>query len=183
MTAVYTPTALLTERLWPALLRFGARVLEYAILAEADARVELASRRRRAHGARRASVAGALGGLSDVLRGSRDAVRAPGEDQTPLQVAVRLVARSCGVSANVGGRAAEPTLPAGASESAAVVERLARRNGMRMRRIMLAPGWWKRDGPSFVGFAAADDRPLGVVSDRRGGYRAVDPASATRGRS
>ena len=182
MTAVYTPTALLNGRLWPGLLRFGTRVLAYAILAEAEARTELASRRRRAYGARRASVTGALGSLSDVLRVSPGAGRAVEEDRTPLQAAVSLVARSCDVCADVGERPEEQDPAAGAAEAAAVVERLARRNGIRTRRISLAPAWWKRDGPSFVGFADPEQRPLAVLSNRRGGYRAVDPASGSEGR-
>ena len=177
VTAVYTPTALLTGRLWPAFLRFGTRVLEYAILAEATAGIELESRRRRAHGARRASVARALGGLSEVLA-PHHAERAVQEDRTPLQAVVDVVARSCGVS-GVQDRPEEGDPAVGASEAAAVVERLARRKGIRTRRIRLAPGWWRRDGPSFVGFAASDDRPLGVLSNRRGGYRAVDPESGS----
>ena len=179
VTAVYTPTALLTGSLWPALLCFGARVLEYAILAEAEAEVELASHRRRAQGARRASVTRALGGLSEVLGVRRGARRDVQEDRTPLQAAAGLVARSCGVSADFREPPEERDPPVGASEAAAVVERLARRNGIRTRRITLAPGWWRRDGPSFVGFAESDDRPLGVLSNRRGGYRAVDPASGS----
>ena len=177
VTAVYTPAALLTGRLWPAFLRFGVRVLEYAILAEAEAGLELESRRRRAHGARRASVARALGGLSEVLA-PRRAGRAARDDRTPLQAAVDLVARSCGAP-GVRERPGERDPAAGASEAGVVVERLARRRGIRTRRIRLAAGWWRRDGPAFVGFAASDERPLGVLPNRRGGYRAVDPESGS----
>ena len=179
VTAVYTPTALLTKRLWPAFRRFGARVLEHAMLAEAEGAIELESRRRRAHGARRAAVARALGGLGEVLGASHGAGDAKRQDRTSLEAAVRLVARSCGVSADDRERTGEPEVPADASEAAAVVERLARRAGIRTRRIVLAPGWWKRDGPSFVGFTQPDERPIGILSNRRGGYRAVDPEAGT----
>ena len=177
VSAVYTPTALVNGRLWPAFGRFGAWILEYAILAEAEAGVALESHRRRAAGARRTAVAGALGALGEVLGFSKAAAGAAPADSSPLLAAVRLVARSCGVSAAVRERPEERT-PAGAlSEPAAVVERLARRAGIRTRRLALGPGWWKRDGPSFVGFGAADRRPVGVLSSGRGGYRAVDPES------
>ena len=177
VTTVYTPTALLTERLWPAFLRFGARILGYAILAEAEAEVEMQSRRRRARGARRASVTRTLEGLGEVLGVSYGEGRAGQAGQTPLLAAVRLVAQSCGVSAEVRERSEEQSTPVGASEVAAVAESLARRAGIRTRRITLVPGWWRRDGPSFVGFTESDERPLGVLSNRRGGYRAVDPES------
>ena len=174
VTAVYTPTALLTERLWPAFLRFGTRILGYAILAEAEATVELQSRRRRAHGARQASVTRTLEGLGEVLDVSHSAGRARQADQTALLEAVRLVAHSCGVSAEVGQRTEEQHIPVGASEVAAAVESLARRAGIRTRRITLAPGWWRRDGPPFVGFTKSDQRPLAVLSTRPGRYRVVD---------
>ena len=179
VTAVYTPTALLTERLWPALLRFGTRILEHAILAEAQGEAEIETRRRRAHGARRASLTRALGGLGEVLGASHGPEHASLEERTSLQAAVQLVARSCGVSAEIRERAAEQEIPADASEATAVAERLVRRAGMRTRRLELAPGWWKRDGPSFLGFSEADGRPIAVLSIRRGGYRVVDPEAGT----
>lgn len=58
------------------------------------------------------------------------------------------------------------------------IETLARRSGIRTRWIALPPGWWRRDGPSFVGFTAGEagqEKPLGLLSDHRGAYRAVDP--------
>ena len=65
--------------------------------------------------------------------------------------------------------------PVGAEEAADTIEALARRSGMRSRRITLAPGWWKRDGPSFVGFTTPGDKPLAVIANGRGRYRAADP--------
>ena len=175
VTAVYTPTALLTKRLWPAFRRFGNRVLEYAILAEAETEIELESRRRRVHDAKRASVTRALGGLGEVLGVSYGVAGAGLENQAPLQAAVRLVAGACGVSVDVQDRPENQSTSAGAAETATIAEGLARRAGVRTRRIVLTPGWWRRDGPSLVGFAKADDKPLGLLSNRRGGYRAVDP--------
>ena len=179
VTTVYTPTALLAERLWPAFLRFGTRVLEYAILVEAEAEIERELRGRNARAARRASVTRALGGLGEVLGLPHGAGYAGLGEQTPLQAAVRLVARSCGVSVEPGERPEEQRTQAGPPDAAEGAERLVRRAGMRTRRITLAPGWWRRDGPSFVGFTQLDERPLGVLAKRSGGYRAFDPESGT----
>ena len=175
VTAVYTPTALLTGRLWPAFLRFGTRVLEYAILVESDAEAELESRRRRAHGAKRASVTQALGGLGDVLGLPRGGLRGGFDNQTPLQAAVGLVARACGVATDIRERPGEAEAVDRPREVAEAVEALVRRAGIRTRRIALGPGWWRRDGPPFVGFSEPDRRPLGVLANPRGGYRVVDP--------
>jgi len=179
VSAVYTPTALVADRLWPAFLRFGTRVLEYAILAEAEDDIESQSRRRRAHGARRASVKRALGDLGDVLGAARGTGPSGLEERTPLQAAVSLVAEACGVAVDARERQDERSAPAGASDALAVAERLARRAGIRTRRITLGRRWWRRDGPSFVGFTAAEEKPLAVLAKQRGGYRAIDPRSGT----
>ena len=175
VTAMYTPTALLTGRLWPALLRFGTRVLEYAVRAESEAEAELESRRRRAHGAKRAAVTQALGGLGEVLGGPHGGLRAGLDDQTPLQAALRQVARACGVVADLRARPGRTSAADEPEEPAEAVEALARATGIRTRRIALGTGWWRRDGPSFVGFSEPGRKPLGVLANQRGGYRAVDP--------
>ena len=173
VSAVYTPTALLNKRLWPGFDRFAARVLQFAILTEAEAVRTSHARRRNAREARHASVSGALRGFGTVL-GARGPVGESGAvTRTPLQAAAGLVAEACGAQLrNSGG---DGDVVRGPIEA---LEALARRSGIRTRLIALAPGWWRRDGPSFVGFMNADDtshRPLAVISNHRGGYRAVDP--------
>ena len=173
VSAVYTPTALVEQRLWPALDRFATRVLELAILTEVEAARTSRARRRGAREARQASVSGAFRGFGAVL-GAPGRPGHPGAGSTtPLQAAAGLVAEACGVSLEVS--AAEGDAVRGPVEA---VEALARRSGIRTRWITLAPGWWRRDGPSFVGFTTGDDapgRPLAVISDHRGACRAVDP--------
>ena len=176
VSAMYTPAALLTERLWPAFLCFGTRVLEFAILAEAEAAVALETRRRLAHESRRASVAVALRGLGAVLDGSREGPR-PAIGQTPLQAAASLVAEACGASLQTPQSPEEARAPAGLSEATEMLAALARQSGIRTRQIMLTPGWWRRDGPSFVGFTADGGRPIAILAKRRGGYRGMNPES------
>ena len=208
LTAVYTPTALLTDRLWPAFDRFGTLVLKLAAAADARDAEALAERRRAARLARQVSAAGALRALRRVLRSKEaDAVRIA--DEPPLRQAARLVAESIGVTLEPGGReAADP-------ERSLVA--LAGRSRMHLRWVTLRAGWWKEAGPSMVGFArgdAGDDcggerdggdgsgargerdgdgdgtrdadrdgpldggrKPLALLSEDRGAYRAVDPAT------
>ena len=179
VSAVYTPTALLTERLWPAFVRFSTRMLEFAILAEAEAAVALETRRRDVDAARRSSVAGALGALGEVLDLSDDGGLREAAGRTPLEAAVNVVAASCGATRLDGASARHDSIPDGAPDAFGRIEALARRSGVRTRPITLAPGWWKRDGPSFVGFTAENENPLGVVANGRGGYRALDPESGS----
>ena len=176
VAAVYTPTALLTGQLWPALGRFASRILERAILADAEAAASLASRRRDANEAMRVSVSGSLGVLGSVLRGARSDRGGGPTGGSALQAAAGLVAESVGATlARQPDGAAAAREPVGAEEAADTIEAFARRSGMRSRRITLAPGWWKRDGPSFVGFTTPGDKPLAVIPNGRGRYRAANP--------
>ena len=176
VSAFYTPTALLTKRLWPGFDRFGACVLEFAILTEAEESEAFEMRRRSTHRARRVSISGALRGFEGILGATSVDGHAVSTGRTPLQMVARLVARSCGASLEIPDRLDDARSPTGAVES------LARRSGIRTRWITLTPGWWKRDGPSFVSFTEKGDgknKPLGLLSDNRGTYRAVDPETRT----
>ena len=176
VTGVHTPTALLTEQLWPALLRFASRILERAILAEAEAAAALASRRRDSNEALRVSVSGSLGVLGDVLGGARSGGGLGSTGGAALTTAVRLVAESGGATLAVQPSCAAATgVPDAPGEPAGAIEVLARRSGISTRRITLARRWWKRDGPSFVGFTTPGAKPLAVITNNRGGYRAADP--------
>ena len=172
VSAVYSPTALLRGRLLPALDRFAQIVLAFALHAEVEAAEASHARRRDAQNARRESVSQALRGFSEVMGAAGRGAGTGSAARTPLQAAATLVAASYGA-----------TLEASASwrderTAAEAIQALARGSGISTRFITLAPTWWRRDGPSFVGFTAASDRqqkPLAILSDGRGGYRAVDP--------
>ena len=170
VTAVYTPTALLTGRLWPALDRFGTLVLRAAIAADAREADALSERRRDATRARRASSAAALRALRRVLRPKEES-RPRVAEHRPLHEAARLVAESAGVALEPGGQ--ESTDPE------RTLERLAGRARIHVRWVTLDAGWWRKAGPSMVGFTTGADggpRPLALLSDDRGAYRAVDPS-------
>ena len=176
VSAMYTPAALRMERLWPAFLCFGTRVLDFAIQAEAEAAADLETRRHQVHEARRASVSAALDGLGAVLAGPGDGPR-PASGQTPLQAAAGLVAQACGASLRTPQRPEETRSPAALSEATERLAALARQSGILTRQVRLPPGWWRRDGPSFVGFTADGAGPLAILARPRGGYRAIDPQS------
>ena len=175
VSAIYTPAALVIEQLWSGFDRFGARIIEFAILAEAEAAEAIQTRRRDAHEARRASVAEALSSFSRILGATGeggDGTPTDASGRTPLQVAMKLVAESCGASLE------NPALSEDTASPTEELKTLARRSGIRTRRIRLMPGWWRQDGPSLVGFMTGEDgqeKPLGILSDNRGTYLAVDP--------
>ena len=137
--------------------------------------VRVRSRRRRVHGVRRASVTRTLGRLGKVLGVSYGAAGAGLDNQPPLQAAVGLVAKAYPVSVDTQARPEDHSVPAGAADTATIAEGLARRAGVRTRRIVLEPRLVEVPGSVLRRLARADERPLGLLSNRRGGYRAVDP--------
>ncbi len=187
VTAMYTPAALLSGRLWPALDSFGTLVLRLAAAADkADASSD-SERRIAATRARQASAAGAFDALGAVLRPKQPAEPGAAERPSPVDAA-RLVAESLGVALDADGARA-------AADSAGTLRALAGRGRMHMRFVTLGDAWWKRAGTSMVGFrdrrADGGDRSqsrigeeaqIALLSDDAGSYQAVDPASgaATR---
>ena len=204
VSAVLTPTAAVTGQVWPALDRFGAMVLRYASLTREEDVRRVREHHRAARRVRRATEAATLRELRSVLGAASAREAATGADaRTPLEAAVGIVAGSIGATVEIPRRTEveDDDLPR-------AVKALVRRSGIRTRRIELAPGWWRRDGPSFVatttggagtsGGGAAEygggavkydgvtergagggpdraPRVLAVLSNGRGGYRAVDP--------
>ena len=187
VSAVLTPTAALTERVWPALDRFGEMVLRYASLTREEDVRRAGERHRAARHARRATEAATVQELRSVLGAARGReAAADAGARTPLEAAVSIVAGSIGAAVELPRRTEVED-----DELPRAVEALVRRSGIRTRRVELAPGWQRRDGASFVaatiggaatGGGAAPDggqdhapRVLAVLSNGRGGYRAVDP--------
>ena len=197
VSAVLTPTAAITERVWPALDRFGEMVLRYASRTREEDVRRTGERHQASRRARRAVAAATVRELRSVLGAARDREAAADADaRTPLEAAVSIVAGSVGAAVDFPRRmeVEDDDLPR-------AVEAVVRRSGIRTRRIELAPGWHRRDGSSFVaaaiggaaaGGGAADGggaergaapdgepdhapRVLAVLSNGRGGYRAVDP--------
>ena len=172
VSAFHTPTAAVTGRLWPAFDRFSALVLEYTALAEDEKFRTHGETHRRLQQSRRATAEKLFGDLGGVLGAARDHEVAASTARTPLQTAVSIVAKSSvGIALDIPRNMEEPADPKEA------VEALARVSGIRSRGITLVSDWWRRDGPSLVALAGEEKRPLALLSDGRGAYRAVDPAT------
>ena len=173
VSAVHTPGAMATGRLWPAFDRFSARILEFSALVFGETAETLEQRRWNVYAAQRATVGQALRGLAMVLRaGSRGETASLPPDLTPLQAA----------ASQVLAHQSERSMPAPDVEERREPNQipigLGRISGLYMRKIALSRRWWRRDGPSFVGFTL-DMRPLALLATGRGSYRAVDPDRGT----
>ena len=182
VSAAYTPTALVRERLWPAFDRFGEHVLEFARLTEREAAESLAARRRDRREAQRGSVARALRGLGRILRRGEEQEGTRLSGHTRVRKVLELVADSIGAPLDPPRSMEESA----AGTSLEMIELWTRRARIQSRWVKLSRKWWRRAGPSMIGFRldaegdADAERPLALLSDDRGGYRAVDPETGTR---
>lgn len=91
-----------------------------------------------------------------------------------LAAAFRAVAESSAVTL-----ASTPPPEVDATEALPIerqVADLAAWAGVRMRRIRLEPGWWRRGGQSILGFRREDGGPVALIAGTgwRGGYRVWD---------
>ncbi|MCY4025767.1 MAG: ABC transporter transmembrane domain-containing protein [Acidobacteria bacterium] len=171
VSAVHTPRALLSGSLWPALDRFATLVLLYSVTVRREESEAIRERHRGIREAHRSANRSVRHDLAAVLGTATEGGPADPGGRAPAEAVLRLVADSVGVATPLR-RAAEKT-----ADPLEAYLALARGSAARARRITLAPGWWRRDGPSFAGVTDGDERPIAVLSDGRGRYRAVDPAA------
>ena len=169
VTAVHTPAAILSGRLWSAMDRYNLQVLRCAqhyLKADRNERSSQDSQKERDAVRLRGAM---FRELTSPLSGVR-ADREPAHGhRSPLHAAAAIVAAAAGV-ALVDAPAADDRNPLDA------VDAVVAPSGIRTRRIRLSPGWERRDGPSFVGMVAGkESRPVAVINDGGGAYRVVDP--------
>jgi len=60
------------------------------------------------------------------------------------------------------------------------VAMLARRAGFGLRHVLLRESWWRRENGPLIGQWAEDQRPVALLPDRHGRYRAVDDQDTRR---
>ena len=172
VSSVYTPTLLVKDELWPAFDRFSARVLEYAYHAILEATAAHGERYQRATQARRATRAGALRHLDQVLS-PETLLEVEEHSVTPMRSVVRLVAAAQRIELEL------PTADHESAEHDAALDTLLSATGARARRITLEKGWHRRDGPPLIGRTVEGGHPLALIPDGQGAYRALDPESGS----
>ena len=173
VTALQTPAVVVAERLWPSLDRFSALILEYAAIAERrkiDTYSDYYQTLLRSRETTTTKMFGTLGQVLGVAQDQEQKIAAS-SGETPLRTAVSIVAEAAGVTLEIARNVKEPADPEEA------VETLVRPSGIRSRRITLTADWWRRDGPSLIALAGEEKRPIALLSDGRGSYRAVDPTA------
>lgn len=169
VTAIMTPAAFFNGSLWQALERFSSIALEHAIV-RTDMQARAAADRHSAvHRSRLASATRMFRRLGAVLDSSRGPRTQPPAAATPLQTVLALVIEALGVPFE------PPRVPQNETDAIEAISTLARRSGVRVRRIIFDEDWWKRDGLPLVGVSTEGRRLLALLPNDRGGYQAVDP--------
>lgn len=168
-----TASVLRAREWWPALAAFQRLVLqalERSLRQQAAAawdrllvRADTDRRMQRSAASRLASV------LDDT--GVRPVAAQPTED--PTLAACQVVGRFLGIDVRPPERLEE-----GVTHT--VLEQISRTSRIRMRRVTLTAGWWRRDGGPLLGFR--DGRPVALLPKGPRAYELVDPSAETRTR-
>ena len=171
VSAVHSPSAILTGRLWPALDWYHVQLLRCARHYRAQRREESLSRlsRNQDHTIqlRGAMLRELTSPMNDTPAGSEPA----GGNRSPLHAAAATVAAAAGVTLVDAPAAAD-------GDPLVAVSAVVAPSGIRTRQIRLSPGWERRDGPSFLGVIPGNEKqPVAVVNSGSGAYRMVDPVS------
>ena len=172
VSALHTPGVIQTKLLWRSLDRFMESLLvisERVWSFQLDRQKLRFDRHRKAKAGTRNNM---YRTLLEVLKGpSRLPPRGAADE--PLRVAVETVARTEGVQPPLNFAKS----PVRSIDIRHAVAQLIQPSGLRLRPIQLEPGWERKDGPSFLGFDAEDNRrPVAVINDR-GRYRCFDPST------
>ena len=172
VSAVHTPGAIITGRLWTALDRYNTQILRCASHYWRQTREQNLNRlfQNRRQGIRLQEAM--LRELTSLLSDTPGSETARGH-RSPLQAAAAIVADSAGVRLDASPAVVDDVGPLEA------VDAVVAPSGIRTRRIQLSPGWERRDGPSFLGVVSHEEgpRPVAVVNSGRGAYRMIDPVS------
>ncbi|MEM9218221.1 MAG: NHLP bacteriocin export ABC transporter permease/ATPase subunit [Cyanobacteria bacterium P01_F01_bin.150] len=108
----------------------------------------------------------AIRSLASVLNPNQDAFL---QCETPLLIAAGAVGKALGVT----------ICPPGESENPAYVkeplEAIARASRLRLRRILLRPGWWQRDSGPILAYTCDDHRPVALLPIPGHKYEILDP--------
>jgi NHLM bacteriocin system ABC transporter ATP-binding protein len=184
LTVVDTDTWLRRDPDWSSLEAFHDAVLQCVIWnTDESVRAERARLRQKSAIERRA-MQQAVARLASVLAPTAEAelARRGGmrhERAEPLVEACRLVVTPLGISP---GSAAVDSVSL--IRSADAVQEIARAWRIRMRKVVLREGWWRRDHGPILGFvdgpSADQRRPVALLPVAPHRYELVDPAEGTR---
>ena len=177
VSAVHTPSAVVSEKLWTGLDRYHVQVLRCAERAWMAHRREEGVRHAGSQSHKTRLREGLVRDLSGILSDVRPPAEAVHGYRSGVHAAAAIVAEAVGVTLVDTPAALGDDNPLDAAASVVAP------SGVRTRQIELSPGWERRDGPSFLGVVPGDEpRPVAVVNRGGGAFEMIDPVSGETAR-
>jgi hypothetical protein len=97
------------------------------------------------------------------------------EESTELLMAAGAVGRALGVKINA------PSQSEDTNRIKEPIEAIARASRLRMRRVILTPGWWKQDSGALIAYVNDDNkRPVALLPAPGNKYEVFDPSVRKR---
>ena len=97
------------------------------------------------------------------------------EESTELLMAAGAVGRTLGVQINA------PSQSEDTNRIKEPIEAIARASRLRMRRVILTPGWWKQDSGALIAYVNDDNkRPVALLPAPGNKYEVFDPSVRKR---
>jgi NHLM bacteriocin system ABC transporter ATP-binding protein len=176
LTAVPTAAVLDAAALAPGLERFHQAVLAC-----------VAINTRQASAAERERLLRKDAADQQLLRSTLSRLAAVAQAETTFDTTVAagpaldLVLLACQVLGKRLGIDFQPA-PAGSArrKRSDPVSAIARASRVRVRRVLLAGDWWRRDNGPLLAFRAGDDSPLALLPTSPSSYETVDPLTRRR---
>ena len=96
------------------------------------------------------------------------------EEDSELLVAAGAVGRALGITIRPPARSED------FNRLKEPIEAIARASRIRMRRVILTPGWWKKDAGPLLGYVGEEKRPVALLPVVAGKYEILDPKKSQR---
>ncbi|MBP2297352.1 NHLP bacteriocin export ABC transporter permease/ATPase subunit [Azospirillum picis] len=162
------------ERLWPALDRFHALVLERIAARFTRQAADEAARVARSQAVARESLSGALEGLAGLAAGGRDAT-----PRAATGVAHPLAAAFVALAGHMGVEEPPPRLDLAGKGASEALDALLAAARLRGRKVVLREGWWRRDGAAMIGWLGEERAPVALLPTPAG-FEVEDAAGRRR---
>ena len=111
----------------------------------------------------------AIRSLASVLHPNQDSFL---QCETPLLIAAGAVGKAMGVGICPPGESENP------QQVKEPLEAIARASRLRLRRILLRPNWWQRDGGPILAYTSQDHLPVALLPIAGHRYEMLDPVAS-----
>ncbi len=173
VSAEYTPSTLVSGKLWPSFEEFNNRVLKHGVAIWENSGEIIKKRYFASLRSIEESQEKTVNELLTPLAGNKSKKTESQLLSSHQWGAINQVAKSVGINLEI------PPETATELKSFEDIMTYFRSLGVRTRRIVLKPEWWKRTGTAIVGFTKIDNSPVALLPGFVSGYQIYDPETQT----